>query len=371
MNNLQVYKLPKNNNIDIFTKNDNLIITSPFQNNPLFSLGFHYFIDRTRNAMSITDKLESKKEFYYVVNQYETNVPDYEDTLINSTKIYLKKEIASRDFYKFWEICFLFDIAEGSNIECLIMKDYGEAQGFELYREKFLNKESKKDKIHKSYKKGVTADLIIATITATTENDFVEILIDEVKNIIECQNKDGNLVLRVFDTFTLPTIKLIYLITSLYSESYIYKPYLSRPSENEKYIICKNYNNKESKKIIANLQKILDGINNQQFISDIFVDLEVPKEFIDVFKFTNIKLVNQQQIIINEIIKYIKNNNYFGDKYHECRNQQIEATITWITNFFPPSNNLYKENKDSLTKLVKTTWEKNNLEKEKFISQLN
>ena len=31
MNNLQVYKLPKNNNIDIFTKNDNLVITSPFQ----------------------------------------------------------------------------------------------------------------------------------------------------------------------------------------------------------------------------------------------------------------------------------------------------------------------------------------------------
>jgi hypothetical protein len=371
MNNLQVYKLPKNNNIDIFTNNNNLVITSPFENNPLFSLGYHYFIERTRSAMSITDNLETKNELYYVVNQYEPNVPNYEDTIINSSKIYLKKEIESRDFYKFWEICFLFDIAERTSLECLIIKDYGEAQAFELYREKFLNKESKKDKINKSYKKGVTADLIIANNIAENENEFVEVLIEEVKNIIECQNKDGNLVLRVFDTFTLPTIKLIYLITSLYNESYIYKPFLSRPSENEKYIICKNFNCKESKKIIANLQEILDSIKGKNFISDVYLDLEVSKEFIDVFKFTNIKLVNQQQIIINEIIKYIKNNNYFGDKYHECRNQQIEATTLWVTNFFPPSNNLYKENKDSLTKLVKTTWEKNNLEKDKFISQLN
>lgn len=370
MNNLQVYKLPKNNNIDIFTKNDNLVITSPFQNNPLFSLGYHYFIGRTRDAMSITDKLVTKNDFYYVVNPYEPNVPNYEDTLINSSKIYLKKEVESRDFYKFWEICFLFDIVEGTNLECLIMKDYGEAQAFDLYRNKFHDKESKKDKVTKSYKKGVTADIIVANNIGTTENDFVEILIEEIKNIIECQNKDGNLILRVFDTFTMPTLKLIYLISSLYEESYIYKPFLSRPSENEKYIICKSYKNKEGKKIISNLEEILKNIKNV-FISDVFLDLEIPKEFIDVFKFTNIKLVNQQQIIINEIIKYIKDNNYFGDKYHEYRNQQIEATTHWVTSFYPPSNNLYKENKDSLTKLLKTTWEKNILEKDKFISQLN
>ena len=355
MNNLHVYKLPNNNNIDIFTKNDNLVITSPFQNNPLFSLGFHYFIDRTRNAMSITDKLETKNEFYYVVNQFEPNVPNYEDTLINSSKIYLKKEVESRDFYKFWEICFLFDIAEGTNLECLIMNDYGEAQAFEMYRAKFHNTDSKKDKIMKSYKKSVTADLIIANHIGSTENEFVEILITEIINIIECQNKKGNLILRVYDTFTLPTLKLIYLISSLYEESYIYKPFLSRPSENEKYIICKNYKDKEGKKIISNLEEIKKNIKNE-FISDIFLDLDIPKEFVNVFKFTNIKLISQQQIIINEIIKYIKNNNYFGDKYHEYRNQQIEATTQWVTNFYPPSNNLYKENKDSLTKLLTTSF---------------
>jgi hypothetical protein len=368
MNNLQVYKLEKNNNIDIFTKDKNLVISSPYQNNPLFCLGYHYFIGRTRSAMSITEKLESKNEFYYVVNPYELNIPNYEDTLNNLSKIYLKKEIESRDFYKIWEIFFLFDIANESNLEFLVLEDQGEGESFELFRDKFYSKESKKDKINNKYKKGINADIIVASHVLSNENNYVVDLIDQIKIILETQNKNGHLVLKIFDTFTMVTLKLLYLITSMYDESYIYKPFFSRPSESEKYIICKNFNGTNSKKIIENLDTILK--DNKEYISDIFLDLELPEEFIDLFKFINVKLVNQQQILINEIVKYIKDNNYFGDKYHNYRNDQIEATQWWITNFFPPSNNLYKTNKESLTKLLKTTYEKNNLEKNKFIEQL-
>jgi len=94
------------------------------------------------------------------------------------------------------------------------------------------------------------------------------------------------------------------------------------------------------------------------------------KELYDTFKVINIKIVNQQQIVINDIVKYIKDNNYYGDKYHEYRNQQLEASQWWITNFLPPSNNLYKTNKDNFEKNIKSTIDKNNLEKDKFINQL-
>ncbi len=36
--------------------------------------------------------------------------------------------------------------------------------------------------------------------------------------------------------------------------------------------------------------------------------------------------------------------------------------------FYPPSNNIYQNNKETIDKLVKTTIEKNNMEKDKFIS---
>ena len=38
--------------------------------------------------------------------------------------------------------------------------------------------------------------------------------------------------------------------------------------------------------------------------------------------------------MINKIVVYIKENNYFGDKYHEYRNSQIDATKWWINNFY-------------------------------------
>ena len=38
--------------------------------------------------------------------------------------------------------------------------------------------------------------------------------------------------------------------------------------------------------------------------------------------------------MINKIVTYIKENNYFGDKYHDYRNSQIEATNWWKKTFF-------------------------------------
>jgi len=370
--NMQVYKLPKNNNLDIFTKSDKLVINSPYENYPLFTLGYHYFIGRTREAMSIVDKLETKNEFYYVVNSFEPIVTNYDDSINNLIKTYLKQEIESREFYKFWEMCFLFDVIDGENLNILgLTGDEGELKAIKLYREKFLEKQSKKDKYFKEYKKDTKADLIIVNSKSNKENKFIEILIEQLINILNTQNKKGNLILKLCDTYTSSTIKIIYLLTALYKDCYIYKPFLSRPSENEKYIICKNFDGNNTNKIIANLETILKSVKTN-YITDIFINIdhEMVKELYDTFKVINIKIVNQQQIVINDIVKYIKDNNYYGDKYHEYRNQQLEASQWWITNFLPPSNNLYKTNKDNFEKNIKSTIDKNNLEKDKFINQL-
>ena len=73
--------------------------------------------------------------------------------------------------------------------------------------------------------------------------------------------------------------------------------------------------------------------------------------------------------MINEIIKYIKENNYFGDKYHEHHAKQIEATKWWINTFFP-SNNLYNKTKDDLNKTLQFTIDKYTSEFMKFKSSL-
>ena len=101
-----------------------------------------------------------------------------------------------------------------------------------------------------------------------------------------------------------------------------------------------------------------------------FPDVDLTPEFIDIFKFINIKLSNKHQIMINDIVVYIKDNNYYGEKYHNFSKKQIDATKWWINNFYPPSNNLYIKNKEELQKILQQSQEKLQLEQNKFISNL-
>jgi hypothetical protein len=85
-----IFKLEssKSDIVDKGVKKENLILSSTI-NMPI-SLGFHQFMHRTKNAMSITNNLQTKNKFYYVVNPFEHVISNYEDSLKNLTKHYLK-----------------------------------------------------------------------------------------------------------------------------------------------------------------------------------------------------------------------------------------------------------------------------------------
>ena len=67
--------------------------------------------------------------------------------------------------------------------------------------------------------------------------------------------------------------------------------------------------------------------------------MDLPQKFVSDIRFINIEIANKQQIMINKIVIYIKNNNYYGDKYHEYKENQIDATNWWIKTFFTKSLN--------------------------------
>ena len=155
------------------------------------------------------------------------------------------------------------------------------------------------------------------------------------------------------------------------NESFIYKPFISRQSNSERFLILKGFKSgKNLDKMIAMLEGMLKSFDNKKYVFDIIPNIELPRDYMTFFTFVNTRLVNNQQIMINEIIKYIKENNYFGDKYHIFRDKQIESSKWWIKNFYPPSENIYEKNKEDLGKLYKVTQEKINLECQKFIESL-
>ncbi len=403
-----IFKL---NNIDVSNiyENNNVIKSSNI-NQPLFSLGFHSFIHRTKNAMSVTEKLETKNKFYYVVNPFEHNINDYEKDIAHESDIFLNKpNILSRAFYKMWEILYMFDIASSTNKDGMTMVGLAEGPGsfiqaFVEFREKYFepskdtvyaltintdntininkemveninkrydnmisimkttktgnkmggasNKETKKlssngdltkvstiDYLKVNVKK--KADLITADGGFEWKNENYQeqeaygLILGEIIGALSIQAKGGSFVLKIFETFTINTIKLIYLLASFYEECYIYKPFFSRATNSEKYIICKGFKyDTVNEKHIKILEDTLKKCETKEFINDIFPNFILKDEDLNIFKYININIANVQQIMINNLVVYIKSNNYFGDMYHSYREQQIKANKWWIDNFF-------------------------------------
>lgn len=429
-----IFKL---NNIDvsnIYDSND--VIKSSNINQPLFSLGFHSFIHRTKSAMSITDKLETKNKFYYIVNPFEHSINDYNEDISHQSEIFLNEpHILSRAFYKMWEILYLFDIASSSGAMTMVGLAEGPGsfiQAFVEFREKYfepskdtvygttintentinINKEMV-DSINKKYDNMINimktlktggkpkgnketknistngdltkvatieyikdyikkkADLITADGGFEWKNENYQeqeayaLILGEIIAAISIQAKGGSFVLKVFETFTHITIKLIYLLSSFYEECYLYKPFFSRATNSEKYIICKGfkYNDVEP----AKMKKLLDCLKNcetKEFINDMFPKFIINNEDLNIFKYININIANTQQIMINNLIVYIKSNNYFGESYHNYRDLQIKANKWWISNFFT-------EKLNEKTTMVKDIIRYNESELNLFVKKLN
>jgi 23S rRNA U2552 (ribose-2'-O)-methylase RlmE/FtsJ len=413
------------------------LILSATMNYPLFSLGFHPYISRTKDAMSITKNLDTKNEFYYVVNPFEDNISNYADSINSLTKHYLNiktdnLDIQSRSFYKMWEMLFLFDLCNKKEMTIATISEGPGAftQAVINFREKFHNGVGKdnifnvmvnpeKGKVSETgkqflgqynmmypelidvkeygavnmvktisaFKKDVEKSKTFAHLVLANgelnweeenymEQEAYQLILGEIVAALRVQEKDGNFVLKIFDTFTLTSIKMIYILSSFYETTYIYKPYFSRQINSEKYIVCKGFKYDQKKdSVVLNtkikaMEMVLEKMTSNSFVFDIFPDFIVPREFVERFKFINIKVANAQQIMINDLILYIKENNYFGDKYHTYRDNQIAATKWWVGNFYPPTDNVYQKNKEELQKMLNTSIEKYNMEETKFLSVL-
>ncbi len=365
-----VFKLPSVN-LDSKTLDSKEKVTfTNITTYPLFTLGFHSFIHRTRNAMNITRTLQSKTEFYYVVNPFENKISNYEDDLNNSNKLYLKsKQDYTNNFNKLWEVLFVFDMMKSSGETVFVDGDKELEECVELFKEK-TGKSKGKDKFVKELKG--KCDVYISHHKPKAEDEnFLEqesysSLLKQVIDILGNLENKGNVVLQIYDTFTIPTIKILYVLQSFFEEAYMYKAYQSRHSDTEKYLILKNFKLSKTSDVVKSLESASKSMEKNKYMADIFPELVIPRDYLQVMKFLNVKLVNHQQIMINDIVKYIKENNYFGNKYHEYRDKQIESTKWWIKNFYPPSVNLYEKNKDELEKLYKSSQEKLKSELEKF-----
>ena len=191
------------------------------------------------------------------------------------------------------------------------------------------------------------------------EQEAYALIIGEMLAAINVQAKDGNFVLKIFDSYTKLTLKLVHILKLCYKDVYICKPLFSRESNSEKYVICKNFKYDQKKDaskladIRAGLETVLESMNNELFLNDIYPDFNVPNELMDLFRMINITLANRQQIICNKMITFIQGNNYYGELYHNYKNEQINAIKWWISMFYPNDDKSFKKSRAEMLEQMK------------------
>lgn len=173
------------------------------------------------------------------------------------------------------------------------------------------------------------------------EQEAYRLIFGQILTALKIQKSGGNFVLKIFESYTKNTIKIIELLRVFYNEVYICKPFTSRISNSEKYIVCIKYNKKLFTSPIAKkMEEIILTMNNNEGynIVELFSNFILSDKLIEYYKNVNIELSLKQYEGINKIMEFIHLDNYNGNEYNMHLDRQIEASTFWNNVFLNYSN---------------------------------
>ena len=133
-----------------------------------------------------------------------------------------------------------------------------------------------------------------------------QIIFSEIVLILGINKVGGSCIIKIFDTFTIFTIKCIYLLSTFYKEINLYKPLTSRVANSEKYIVCKGFLGC-SDEILEQFKIIIQKLNKYSNKNIDLIGLSVSNEFITLLDKANSIFVEHQIKCINDTIDIIKN----------------------------------------------------------------
>lgn len=139
------------------------------------------------------------------------------------------------------------------------------------------------------------------------------LILNEIYSAICLQKAEGHFILKVFDIFTETSIHLLYLLNLIYAEVYIYKPKTSRPTNSEKYIICKNFKLNDNIKTILldNLYILSCNLKYEKNNYNSFVLFDkIPDLFVKNIYQMNELLLNKQCSHLDKAIELCENKSF-------------------------------------------------------------
>lgn len=365
------YKIP---NVEDIFSTKSIVKYSRNIDYPKFSYGFHHYFHQNKDKMEITKQFKNKKKVYKVAFPFNKNIDDYDKSIVDiATNLFSNNKIVSSSVFKLWEILHMFPLVTNKTSSIHIDDDGSFAQSLFEYqtlyfktnpkstivqiKNKHYNEHAKQ--ISKKYANQVPIKQVDMDSLSNNKVDFITsngginwtnfdiqeqdallLLLTHIYAMVNALKKEGNFVLKIYESFTQTTGKIILMLKSLFEHVYIVKPLTSDTSSSEKFIVCLNYTPQENKvKIIGNILKAsIDQKEKGKRLVDIFSLYNISKEFLSTLIKCNIEFANNQYLIINRMVDFIEKENYRGEEYVDYRENQITASEYWTKLFFDKNN---------------------------------
>jgi 23S rRNA U2552 (ribose-2'-O)-methylase RlmE/FtsJ len=187
------------------------------------------------------------------------------------------------------------------------------------------------------------------------EQEAYKLIFGQIVTALKVQKNNGHFVLKIFEMYTPITLKLVEILNSVYKEVYICKPFTSRSSNSEKYVVCKGFIKKNiTSKFMTQLESLVDKMEkNVNFnVVDIFTTYTIPENIYNNYRLINDELMKVQYYAINNIHKFANLETKNGKEYYEYLDKQVSSSKYWIDIFLNPDkyNNVHKYIKDVIDK---------------------
>lgn len=175
------------------------------------------------------------------------------------------------------------------------------------------------------------------------EQSNIQLLFAQIAFALCMQKKNGSFVLKIFDSFMLHTIDLLFLLSSFYEKIYITKPHTSRYANSEKYIVCKTFLFDSCDDFYPFLLEAFTKMISSEKKVFRFLNVPIPNHFLTKLEEYN-SIFGQQQIEnIYYTISLIETKNK-TEKMDHLIKTNIQKCIHWCIRYIVPYNQIIHSN---------------------------
>ena len=171
------------------------------------------------------------------------------------------------------------------------------------------------------------------------------LLAAEMGFALALQKTGGHFILKVFDTFTKPTIDILYVLCNLYKEVFVSKPCTSRHANSERYIVCKHFRLKTSDALLPHLRAMFKQLEEfpQNAAMTSIMPMEHDSHFLNKIEECNAIIGQQQMETINATLHLILNRGH-AEKLESMKRQNVIKCVSWCDKHGIPCNKIIQQN---------------------------